>query len=89
MLSSNPNMGALIKTSLFCAWIYLFLNSYSKGQRLHFCDVTTCNKVRVDNVVVETYDNFVVAENDKLVREVERLRKKLAKLKGKYTMKDV
>ena len=42
----------------------------------------SCNEKCNENVVVESYDDLIAKENDKLKQEVERLMKDLARLKG-------
>ena len=42
-----------------------------------------CNEKFYENVVVESCDDLIAKENDKLRQEVERLMKDLARLKGK------
>ena len=42
-----------------------------------------CNEIYVKNVVVEICDGLIAQENDELGQEVEKLKKDLARLKGK------
>jgi hypothetical protein len=44
-----------------------------------------CNKKCSENFVVETYDDLIAEENDKLKQEVEKLKEDMVRLKGKST----
>ena len=43
----------------------------------------TCNEKCFEDVIVESCDDHIAKENDELKKEVERLMKDLARLKGK------
>jgi hypothetical protein len=43
----------------------------SKVDVFSFCDlITTCNEVCIEKVLVETCDDFIAEENDKLMQAV-------------------
>lgn len=52
-------------------------------------DLTTCNKVCCKKVIIEICDNFISKENNRLIKEPERLMEEVATLKGKYMASNV
>jgi hypothetical protein len=53
------------------------------------CDNSCCSQAKSscdEHVLVKTYDNLIASENDELKREVEMLKIKLSRLKGKSHM---
>lgn len=67
--------------------VYLLFNSYFEDRSSIPYDLATCNETCLDNVIVESCDDFIAVENDELKQEVLRFMKEVTNLKGKHTIR--